>query len=270
MSRRRSLDGAKFLVTGASSGLGFAIAEHLIQKGAKVWGTSRSPMVVDFPEGVTPLELDLSNPQGMDAFFEKYVVDRFEFDGVINNAGYAVFGAIERSSMDDVTKQLNTLLLGAMRISKAFIPALRKRKGLLVNVSSLASEFPIPYQSVYSAAKAGLSAFSESLIMEEGSKGLQIIDFKPGDFCTDFHNRMPLPESEKGDARASGVWRKIQERSEASPKADLAARRLIQAIECGSTGIVRSGTFFQAVVAPFLNRFGSGGLRRYFNMGYYK
>jgi len=267
---RRSLAGCRFLVTGASSGLGYAIAARLVGMGALVWGTSRRPDQAVFPEGVTSFALDLSDPRSVDTFWKENCLASLELDGVINNAGYATFGAIERYVDSGAEKQLDVLLLGAMQICRLAIPELRRRKGVLVNVSSLASQFPIPYQSVYSAAKAGLSAFSESLMMEEGSKGLQIIDFQPGDFCTEFHKRMSFPESEKGDERARKVWSKIQSRSDAAPKANFAANRLVKAIESGRSGTVRSGTFFQAVVAPLLDRFGSNALRRYFNMGYYK
>lgn len=268
--RRRKLDKARFIITGASSGLGFATAELLMARGAEVWGTSRDLENAAFPRGVHPLTLDLSNPQSVDTFWQENDIDSLELDGVINNAGYAVFGAFERCSFEDVERQLNVLLLGIMQICRRAMPGLRARKGTLVNVSSLASEFPIPYQSVYSAAKAGLSAFSECLMMEEASNGLQIIDFRPGDLCTDFHHRMPLPDSGKRDDRVGVVWNKIQERSEAAPKASLAARKLIKGIESGSSGTIRSGTFFQSVIAPFLDRFASSKMRRHFNMSYYK
>ena len=157
--------GTKVLVTGASRGIGKAIAEALVARGALVWGTSRDPGKIAWPDGVRPLQLDLGSSSAIEAAWRSQDMEALGFDIVINNAGSGAFGRFEEVDFDVWEAQVAILLMGAMKVSRLALPGLTERAGYLVNVSSLAAEFPIPFMSAYNTAKAGLSAFSESLVI---------------------------------------------------------------------------------------------------------
>ncbi|MEM9161026.1 MAG: SDR family NAD(P)-dependent oxidoreductase, partial [Verrucomicrobiota bacterium] len=161
------LAGKKVLVTGASSGLGKAFAASLVEKGAHVWGTSRSPGAHDWEEGVTPVSLDLSYVEEIDSQWDSAGLDAIGFDVLVNNAGAGVFGEFEEVGFADWERQVELMLLSPMKLAHLALSQLRASgEGVLANVSSLAVEYPIPFMAGYNAAKGGLTAFSESLALE--------------------------------------------------------------------------------------------------------
>ena len=114
----------------------------------------------------------------------------FGFDIVINNAGYGgVFGPLARGDFAPWQRQIDAMLATTARLTHTALRGmLACNRGCIVNVSSLVVNFPLPYMSAYNTAKAGLSALSESLIFETRGTGVTIIDFRPGDYRTDFNN----------------------------------------------------------------------------------
>jgi short-subunit dehydrogenase len=133
-----------------------------------------------------------------------------------------------------------------------------------VNISSLAAEFPLPFMSGYNVAKAGLSALTESLIVETRGTAINVIDFRPGDFRTDFNQAMLTSSSARpaplGDQAAA--WRVLEALREAAPAPSRAAADLRRALLRGRSGTVRSGTLFQAGIAPCFARVIPASLRR--------
>ena len=109
------------------------------------------------------------------------------FDLVINNAGFGAFGAFADTDFSIWEEQLRMMLVNTARLSHVALRGmLARRRGALVNISSLAAEFPLPYQSAYNMVKSGLSALNESLMFETAGTGVIVIDFRPGDYRTDF------------------------------------------------------------------------------------
>lgn len=240
----------KVLITGASSGLGRAIAQRFLREGALVWGTSRDG--ARLPEGVAPLALDLANPDSVTALL---TVGDGDFDVVVNNAGSGAFFAADQFPEEVLRTQLESLLTAQILISRHFYSQfLHKSRGTLVNVTSLAGDFPIPYMSAYSAAKAGLSAFTGALILEAPRSGVVIIDFRPGDLATGFNGSMPGFDSVASDA-GRRVARACDRHVNAGASAEVAAESLFRAVMRGRSGVVVSGTFWQARVGPMLARF---------------
>lgn len=264
------ISGIKALVTGASSGIGRAIAVALVSRGARVWGTSRNPEKVQWPEGVEPLRLSLDSTELVEEAWESQSMDRVEWDLVVNNAGFGGFGRYLDTPFDDWESQVKTLLLGTMKLSHLALPRLIERKGCLVNVSSIAADFPVPYMSAYNVAKSGLSAFTESLIIETKASGVKVIDLRPGDIKTAF-NRNIVKKSGKNinEGCVPRVWRRIEDRISKSPEPSLVAKKLLKCIQQDRSGTVRAGTFFQASLAPLLVRFVSRNLARSGNIAYY-
>jgi short-subunit dehydrogenase len=247
-------------VTGASSGLGRKFAEMLLAEGVRVWGTSRDPSrLAPLARGgaFSPVALDLASPAAAEAAWQRSVAEAGgAFDLVINNAGYGVFGEFAATEAAVWAGQLDAMLGTTLRLAHAAYRAMRaRRRGCLVNVSSLAVEFPLPYMSGYNVAKAGLSALSDSLVFESRGTPVMVIDFRPGDYRTAFNQAMRPSSSPTGStATLERVWRKLEANLEAGPAPERAAADLRRALLGRRRGVVRSGSFFQARLAPLLAR----------------
>lgn len=246
-------------VTGASRGLGLAFVEMLLAEGVRVWGTARETGRLEplaRHEGFTAVVLDLRNGADAEAIFARAAEQAGGFDLVINNAGYGVFADALEAGAEVWHGQIEDLLQTTLRLGRRALRDMRaKGRGCLVNVSSLVVEFPIPYMSGYNVAKAGLSAWSESLGYELAGTGVAVIDLRPGDFCTDFNREAVRSEEGANGSRMGTVWRRLEENLAAGPAAVVAAVDLRRALLRRHRGLLRTGTFFQARLAPFLVRF---------------
>lgn len=260
-------------VTGASTGLGRAFAEMLLAGGVKVWGTSRdagrlAELAQRHEGNFTPIALDLRDGLAAEKVFRAANVT-VEFDLVINNAGYGVFGQFAATDFDHWREQMEVMLVNTARLSHAALgPMLARNHGALVNISSLAAEFPLPFQSAYNVAKAGLTALSESLMIETAGTGVVVLDVRPGDYRTDFETSVRRP----GGAftpRMQRTWDAFAAMMQTGPDPAHAAAALRRALLQRRSGTVRTGRFFQAVVGPLLARFGSLPLRRKIQAKYY-
>lgn len=271
MNASHSRQGAVF-VSGASSGLGRAVAELWLERGHCVWGTSRKHERL---EGLAnnpnfhPVVMDLQDRPQM---LEAYAIAEQESGGfrvVVNNAGFGLYGTICDVTEKDWDAQLSAMLTNLMALVRAQTKTLLNRgeSAVLVNVSSLAVEFPLPYMSGYNVTKAGLSALSESLLLELKNTKIRVIDFRPGDFRTQFNAAMsPTTEAMATDASSGGqldaAWKILQKNLADAPEPEVAAHDLWLAVERGRRGTVRTGDWFQARVAPLLNRIVPQGLAR--------
>jgi len=257
MGRPSQLSGTAF-VTGASAGLGRAFALMLLADGVRVWGSSRDAsrlagLAAGRPGAFHPVALDLGDAGGaVRAFAGALEAAGGGFDWVVNNAGYGVFGEFASTDPAVWRAQVGAMLGTVLSISHAAFGSMRGRgRGCLVHVSSLAAEFPLPYMSGYNVAKAGLSALSESLMFESRGTGVRVIDFRPGDYRTDFNRSM-----HKGSlsAAAEAAWAALEAGLAEAPPPERAARDLRRALLSGRGGIVRSGSLFQARLAPAMAR----------------
>ena len=264
------LTGTKALVTGASSGIGKAIASRFLGEGVEVWGTSRDPDSARLLPDIHSARLDIGCTNQIDADWHSQGLDKIDFDIVVNNAGSGVFGRFSTSDFDNWQSQIETLLVGTMKVTRLALPNLIERKGYLVNVSSLAAEFPVPFMSAYNAAKAGLSAFTESVILETQASGMRALDLRPGDIKSEFNKNMTVKRGKiENQGCMNKVWSRIEKRISESPSPDVVADKLCQAIQKDRTGIVRVGTRFQAVLAPLICRLVPGSWARAGNISYY-
>jgi short-subunit dehydrogenase len=259
------------LLTGASTGLGEAFARMLLAEGVRVWGTSRD--VSRVPAGVRPLRLDLEDPDSIEEAWRTAEAESGGIDLLVNNAGSGVFGGFPAGGVSGFERQIDQLLKGPARLGARALEGMRARgRGCLVFVTSLAVEFPIPFMAGYDSGKAGLAALACSLGLEARTDGVTVIDFRPGDYRTGFNQSMARV-SEAGEvAGATRVWSVLERNLARAPEPTRAARDLRRALLRGRGGVVRSGSFFQARLAPFLARFGTERLRRrlaarYFGLG---
>jgi short-subunit dehydrogenase len=261
-------------VTGASTGLGLAFTAMLLREGVQVWGTARDPGRLTARAGFHPVRLDLADGERAEAAFREAERSAGGFDLVINNAGYGVFGAFAYTPFEVWDRQFQVMLVNTARLAHVALGSLLARKrGALVNISSIAGEFSMPFQSVYNSVKAGLSALNESLMYEVKGTGVIVIDFRPGDYRTDFEGSVQRPDQTGLDApgadRMARVWATFASMMRSGPPPAHAAETLRCVLIRGRSGTVRTGRFFQAVLAPFLARFGSLPVKRKVQESYF-
>ncbi len=176
-------------ITGASSGLGKATAKLFHSKGWNVIATMRNPekeTELSVLVNVTLLPLDVTNYEQIQSTIAK-ALSLSTIDVVFNNAGYGLIGPLEGLNDDQITKQLNTNLLGVIRVTNAFIPYFRERKsGLFISTTSIGGLLAFPLGSVYHATKWGLEGWSESMAYELNPFGVNIKTVSPGGIKTEF------------------------------------------------------------------------------------
>jgi len=261
------------LVTGAASGLGAAFVAMLRAEGVEVWGTSRQRERVPDRDGFHGLVLELADEASIAAAWAEAERASGGIDLVVNNAGEGVFTPFATMPADAWDTGLRVLLHGPAALARHALSAMQPRgRGCVVNVTSLAVEFPIPYMSAYVTAKAGLAALSASLALECAGTPVWVMDFRPGDYRTAFNDAMrPATLDAPGAEVPSRAWRRVEELMRRAPDPARAGADLRRALVQRRRGVVRSGSFFQARLAPFLQRFASQRLsawvqRRYFDL----
>ena len=191
------LSGTSVLITGCSSGFGRLSAEHLAERGAKVFATMRDlprPEAAELRDvassrdlDITVLELDVrSDAQVESAVGEALRATDGALDVLVNNAGIAYAGPIEMQDMEATQHLFSTNLFGPHRTARAVLPAMRRRgRGLIVNVSSQLGRVIIPAFGQYSPTKFALEAMSEAMAMEVAPFGIDVSIVQPGGYPTE-------------------------------------------------------------------------------------
>lgn len=179
-------------ITGASAGLGKATAKLFQSKGWNVIATMRKPeneTELNKLENVTVLKLDVTDLTQIEETIKKAITNH-SIDVVVNNAGYGLIGALEALTDEQINRQLNTNLLGVIRVTKAFTPYFRERKnGTFINITSMFGLIGYPTCSVYAATKFAIDGFSESLAYDLAHFGVKVKTVAPGGIQTDFTGR---------------------------------------------------------------------------------
>lgn len=176
------------LITGASSGIGRACGVHLAARGWRVLGTSRKAQ--SDADGVEILPMDVDDDDSVAAGVAEALRRAGRIDAVVNNAGYSLAGSIEDTSIAEAKAQLETNFFGVLRVCRAVLPVMREqRRGHIVNISSLAGTFGLPFAGLYSASKFALEGMSESLRYETRRYGIRVALVEPGDFRTEITAR---------------------------------------------------------------------------------
>lgn len=177
------------LITGATSGIGNAIALFLHQKGYIVYGTGRNPQDND----VNPfqlLALDVRKKETIQSAIQTILEREQRLDVLINNAGVGITGPLEEIPMDEMRNNFETNLFGPIQVIKEVLPQMRKQKnGLIINVTSIAGYMGLPFRSAYSSSKGALELITESLRMEVKPFGIEVTNVAPGDFSTNIASR---------------------------------------------------------------------------------
>jgi short-subunit dehydrogenase len=177
----------RILITGASSGFGKAIAEHLSKQGHSVFGTSRNTAHLVTSDFVHMLSMDVNVPSSIDSAIASVLETSGGIDVLINNAGFGICGALEDCSIDEARSQMETNFFGQIAVIQKVLPHMRNQgHGRIINIGSLAGDIGLPYQSLYSASKAAMQRVTEALRLELKDTGVDITLIAPGDFKTGF------------------------------------------------------------------------------------
>ena len=177
--------GKVILVTGASSGIGRACAEHLLTRGYRVFGTQRQVRASSSGRGIEMIAMNVDDDASVEQGIHTIQQTAGRIDAVINNAGNAYMGAVEDTSIAEARAQLETNFFGVLRVCRAVLPSMRRQGGgYIINISSLAGVLGLPFSGLYSASKFALEGMTESLRWETRRFGVRVVLVEPGDFQT--------------------------------------------------------------------------------------
>lgn len=177
------------LVTGASTGIGQAIARQLSDKGHCVYGTSRSSRE---SASFHWLKLDLLSGRSIQDAVHTIIRKEGRIDVLINNAGLSMISSVEEGPMESVNKVMNANFAGTLILTKTILPLMRAQgQGKIINISSVAGLIGLPFRSAYCASKFALEGLTESLRMEVQKHGIQICTIQPGSIKTKISQHRP-------------------------------------------------------------------------------
>ncbi len=188
------------LITGASSGLGKETALNLLQKGYRVYGAARRVERMKDLEsaGGKALALDITDPQQIRSAVDQILEAEGRLDVLVNNAGYAIYGAVEDTSYEDARRQFEVNLFGLAEMTKAVLPQMRKQgSGTIINLSSMGGKMYTPLGAWYHATKHALEGWSDCLRLELKAFGIDVVIIEPGVIRTEFAEVMSGPMLER-------------------------------------------------------------------------
>jgi uncharacterized protein len=204
------------LVTGASSGIGRALAHAFAAKGYSLFLTARnepalrrvaSDCAEKFKVATEIYTADLSDPQAVDALITVLSPEHRVFEILVNNAGFGVQGAFQNTELNAELSMVHVQVDVTLKMTKALLPGMvARRSGRILNVASVYSFAPVAFQSVYAASKAFMLSFSAALSEELRGSGVTVTALCPGLTQTEFRVRAGIPEKNKvGGATAEHI-----------------------------------------------------------------
>lgn len=190
------------LITGASTGIGRSTALLFAEKGWTVIATMRSPEKADWiTSNIHPMQLDVTDQESIHRAIAQSLSQFGTVDVLVNNAGYALMGAFENCSPEQIRKQFDTNVFGLMEVTRAILPHFRERRsGVIINVASMGGKMAFPIYSLYHSTKWAVEGFSDALQYELEPFNIRVKLIEPGPIKTDFYDRSP--EIAKSDITA--------------------------------------------------------------------
>lgn len=190
------------IVTGASSGIGAAFSQALIDKGASVYGLARSTDKLEqlqqkLGSSFFPVTLDISKHQSIEEWIPQTFGDDRQPDILINNAGLGRFGDVDSLPLEDWEAMMNTNLSGIFYMCRQIVPLMKQNENTchIINIASIAGKVGNPQLSGYNASKFGVRGFSEALFKELRYDAIKVTCFYPGSIQTGFFNTANKSES---------------------------------------------------------------------------
>src|SRR6476660_6527216 len=265
----------RVFLTGASSGIGLAIAKLLVEEGHEVWGTSRNLERIPKMPQWHAVRLDLADPLSVEAAFNAALAEASYFDVVINNAGAGHFDPAELVPMETIASQFQILVFGQIQLMQLALRHMQARgEGLIINVTSLASRLPVPFMAAYNSAKAAMASFTMSIQLELGNSRVHVVDLQPADIRTEFNQGVvkSTETNPRYDTKIARTWEITERNMKNAPTPDLVARNVLGVINSVQPPPrITVGDAFQSEIAPLIFRFlpqrvRLWGLKRYYRI----
>ena len=175
------------LITGCSTGIGRDLAEWLAQCGYLVVATARKSETLESLPAALKLPLDVTRPASVQQAVERTLQQFGRIDVLVNNAGFAVRGAIEEVPDEQVQQIFDVNVFGALRMVRAVVPHMRQQgSGRIINISSIVGRPAFPINGVYASTKLALEALNDALRLEVADFGIQVVSVEPGAIKTPF------------------------------------------------------------------------------------
>jgi NAD(P)-dependent dehydrogenase (short-subunit alcohol dehydrogenase family) len=229
------------IVTGASSGIGEAIARHLDDAGCVVYAVARrvDRMAHLEKRGIHPSSCDVTVDGDLVALVDKVIAERGRIDVLVNNAGYGSYGALEEVPLDEARRQFEVNVFGLARLTQLVIPHMRERRsGHILNVSSIGGKIGEPLGSWYHATKFAVEGLSDSIRPELAPFGIHVVVIEPGAIATEWGG-ISADHLEKASAagpyaeqaeRQARIMRRGDVEGGAGSKPDVVAKAVVKAI----------------------------------------
>ena len=201
------------LVTGASSGIGKAIAEQLLADDLKVYVAARRIEKMQDLEnlGAVALQMDITQEADIQNVVEQIQTKENRIDVLVNNAGYAIYGAMEDTTIEDARRQFEVNLFGLARLTQLVLPLMRaNQSGKIINMSSMGGKIYTPLGSWYHATKHALEGWSDCLRLELAPFNIDVVIIEPGAIQTEFGDVMLEPMiARSGNSAYSDIAKKM-------------------------------------------------------------
>ena len=262
------------LVTGVSSGIGLATATKLLERGFRTFGTIReTSRVTELPTDLELIRLDLRAEESVSAGVQTVIDRAGRIDALINNAGAALVGSLEETSINEAKELFDANFFGVLRMCQAALPTMRRQNyGRIVNISSVLGFLPAPYMGIYAATKHAIEGYSESLDHEVRRFGVRVSVIEPGFTRTSLSQNSQLIREPLADyaAERSSVLAAVAKNIARGNQPDTVASVVVAALT-SRTPRLRYRAGREAKLLALLNKFApqrllDKGLRKQFGL----
>lgn len=219
------------LLTGASGGIGTVTAELLLSKGYKVYGTTRN--LNSAPKTLyNQLQLDVTEEESVKECVLEVMNKEGKIDILINNAGYALCGALKDQSIDLLRDNFETNFFGVHRMVREVVPIMIKQnKGKIINVGSFGGRLGLPFQGSYCSVKAALAIYTDALKIELLRDNIKVSLIEPGDTQTDFNAGRKYSEGFENDPDAQRAVKIMREAEQKGTTPEKVAKTILRAVK---------------------------------------
>lgn len=198
------------IITGTSTGIGFALAEYFGKKGHLVFGLSRKNVESNY---FKTIPTDITNKEAVENTVSEILKSVKSIDLLINNAGMGMVGTVEDANQEEILKLMNLNVVGSVQMISAVLPKMREQKsGKIINISSIGSEMGLPFRGFYSASKSALDKITEALRFEIYLWNIEVCSLHLGDIKTNIaENRVESVVSESYKKTFDAVYSLMNE-----------------------------------------------------------
>ncbi len=245
----------KILITGGSRGIGKELVNLYLKQGCEVHIVARNLKEEIKTPNLKFHSFDLSQTREVNDFARAFIKNNGVPDLLINNAGAGAFFEWGTFPEEEIQRQINLLFTSPILMCRVFAPEMAKReRGKIVNITSLALFYPLPFMPMYNSCKSALSSFTRSMMVEYQCHPV-FIDAVLGDVRTEFNEKTSKTMLDDWTRDMKSAWLKIEKQLNDSPAPNLVAKRLILKIAKCNGGVIYEGGFIHRNIYSFLSRF---------------